>query len=91
LSPEDIRKDKGKILDKDFKIYIFFDDYCFDCNPHRTEIVDLCAKCKKELGPEILQQWTEVKAICDSHFFPTMEQGRRMLPGVPDEIIQKHL
>ena len=54
MSPEDIRKDKGKILDKDFKIYIFFDDYCFDCNPHRTEIVDLCAKCKKELGPEIL-------------------------------------
>ncbi len=42
LSPEDIRKDKGKILDRDFKIYIFFDDFCFDCNPHRTEIKDLC-------------------------------------------------
>jgi hypothetical protein len=54
LSPEDIRKDKGKVLDRDFKIYIFFDDFCFDCNPHRTEIKDLCPRCKQELGPEII-------------------------------------
>ena len=51
LSPEDIRKDKGKILNKEFKIYIFFDDFCFDCNPYTTEIADLCQKCKQEIGP----------------------------------------
>jgi hypothetical protein len=28
LSPEDIRKDNGKILPDDFKIYIFFEDFC---------------------------------------------------------------
>jgi hypothetical protein len=28
LSPEDIRKDKGQILKKEFAIYIFFDDFC---------------------------------------------------------------
>lgn len=54
LSPEDIRKDKGKILPKEFLIYIFFDDFCFDCNHYTTEIADLCPKCVKELGPEII-------------------------------------
>ena len=28
LSPEDIRKDRGRILPNDFKVFIFFDDYC---------------------------------------------------------------
>lgn len=83
LSPEDIRKDKGKILPKDFLIYIFFDDFCFDCNHYTTEIADLCPKCVKELGPDIIDQWTEVKSITDKHFFPTQEMGRKMLPGVP--------
>jgi hypothetical protein len=73
LSPEDIRKDGGKIIPADFKIYIFFDDFCLDCNPHRTEVADLCEKCKNELGPTIIQQWTEVKSITDAHTFPTVE------------------
>jgi len=33
LSPEDIRKDNGKNLPKEFKIYIFFDDFCAKCRP----------------------------------------------------------
>ena len=28
LSPEDIRKDKNKIIPADFMVYIFFDDIC---------------------------------------------------------------
>jgi len=28
LSPEDIRKDKGKILPADFVVYIKFEDFC---------------------------------------------------------------
>lgn len=83
LSPEDIRKDKGKILPKEFLIYIFFDDFCFDCNHYTTEIADLCSKCVKELGPEIIDQWTEVKQITDKHFYPTVEMGRKLLSGVP--------
>ena len=83
LSPEDIRKDKDKILPKDFKIYIFFEDFCQKCNPHKTEIADICAKCKNELGPQIIQQWTEVKKITDAHCYPTVEQGRKWLAGVP--------
>lgn len=95
LSPEDIRKDKGKILAKEFKIYIFFDEFCQNCNPYRTEIEDLCPMCKEELGPEIIDQWRQCKQICDNHFFPTVEQGRKMLPGVPqsriDELVQTKL
>jgi hypothetical protein len=45
LSPEDIRKDKGSILPKDFKITIFFDDFCSKCNPETTMIKDLCEEC----------------------------------------------
>ena len=61
LSPEDIRKDKGKIIPNDFVIYLQFEDFCSVCNPHKTEIVDLCHTCVKELGPEIICQWEEVK------------------------------
>lgn len=63
LSPEDIRK--SKVLDPSFKLYIFFDEICLDCSPYRTEIKDLCAKCTQELGPEIINQWAEVKQITD--------------------------
>mgnify|MGYP006978346307 FL=1 len=55
LSPEDIRKDGGKILPQDFRIYIFFDDFCTVCNPYETELEDLCEMCKNEIGPEILK------------------------------------
>jgi hypothetical protein len=61
LSPEDIRKDKGKILDSEFKIYIFFDDFCFDCSPYRTEIADLCPKCVEVLGEKTINEWKDVK------------------------------
>jgi len=54
LSPEDIRKDNGKIIPNDFKIYIFFEDFCDVCNPYTTELANLCPKCVKELGPEVI-------------------------------------
>lgn len=54
LSPEDIRKDKGKLLPQEFKIYIFFDNFCLTCRPEKTAIEDLCAACKQELGPKII-------------------------------------
>ena len=47
LSPEDIRKDKNKIIPEDFIIYIHFEDFCEVCNPYETEIEDLCEGCKK--------------------------------------------
>jgi hypothetical protein len=55
LSPEDIRKDKGKILPPDFIVYIFFEDYCKKCNPHTTEIDDLCSLCQAELGEKTIE------------------------------------
>jgi len=81
----------NKIILPDFKINLFFDDFCLDCNPHTTELVDLCEKCKNELGPTILQQWAEVKSICDDHTYPKVEQGRKMLSGVPEDHINKLL
>ena len=50
LSPEDIRKDKGKILPPDFVVFIKFEDFWDKCSPHTTEIDDLCNLCKTELG-----------------------------------------
>ena len=50
LSPEDIRKDKGKIIPDDFIVYIFFEDFCNRCSPFDTEIHDLCEKCTNEIG-----------------------------------------
>ena len=81
LSPEDIRK--SSVLSKEFKVYIFFDDYCLDCSSYRTEISELCAKCKEGLGAQVLQQWQEVKSITDQHCFPTLKQGRELLHSVP--------
>ena len=46
LSPEDIRKDGGKYLPNNFLVYIFFDDFCDVCHPQKTEIKDLCNKCR---------------------------------------------
>jgi len=70
LSPEDIRKDKGKILPQDFKIYIFFDNFCDTCRPEKTEIEDLCVDCKKEIGPSILKEWIQVRDIIYKHDYP---------------------
>ena len=46
LSPEDIRKDKGKQIPNDFKVLIYFEDICKTCNPQTTEIANLCNVCK---------------------------------------------
>lgn len=37
LSPEDIRKDKDKKIPKNFRMRIYFKDFCKRCTP-RTEI-----------------------------------------------------
>lgn len=52
LSPEDIRKDKGKILPKDFTVYLWFEDYCREgCAKLRTmDLHKLCSACKKIIG-----------------------------------------
>jgi hypothetical protein len=42
LSPEDIRKDKNKIIPEDLIVYIHFEDFCNVCNPYETELEDLC-------------------------------------------------
>ena len=76
LSPEDIRKDKGKILPPDFKIYIKFEDFCEKCNPHTTEIENLCQTCGKELGEKTIDQWKEVKQITSEHSYPSLQQGK---------------
>jgi hypothetical protein len=61
LSPEDIRKDKDKIIPKDFIVYIHFDDLCTKCSPYETEIEDLCAECKECIGEATLDEWRTVK------------------------------
>ena len=88
LSPEDIRKDGGKILPQDFRIYIFFDDFCTVCNPYETELEDLCEMCKNEIGPEILKQWFDVREICLKHNFPSMLDGQRLLPFDDQDVIR---
>jgi len=65
LSPEDIRKDKGKNIPPDFIVYIHFDDYCTTCSPFHTEIDDLCLDCKTVIGEESLNEWRLVKRIFD--------------------------
>jgi hypothetical protein len=86
LSPEDIRKDKGKILPPDFKIYIFFDNFCDICRPETTEIEDLCEECKKELGPGIIKEWKEVRDIIYNHDYPNRELAEKLLCGVDPEL-----
>ena len=63
LSPEDIRKDKNKIIPADFIIYIHFEDFCTECNPYETEIEDLCQMCKTEIGEDTLNEWRLVKQV----------------------------
>ena len=71
LSPEDIRKDKNKIIPKDFIVYIHFDDFCTVCNPYETEIEDLCERCVNEIGEATLDEWRLVKNVMSQHDFPT--------------------
>ena len=71
LSPEDIRKDKNKIIPADFIIYIFFEDICSQCNPYRTELEDLCESCVNTIGEETLNEWRSVKEVMANHDFPS--------------------
>jgi hypothetical protein len=89
LSPEDIRKDKGKIVPHNFIIYIFFEDFCNTCNPYKTEIADLCDACKNEIGEQTISEWLDVKRILDAHDYPDMEKGRAMLPNVDPALMQE--
>jgi len=87
LSPEDIRKDKGKVIPNNFIVYIFFEDFCSTCNPYTTEIVDLCDTCKHEVGEQTIKEWLEVKRIVDSHDYPDKEQGHALLPNVDPDLL----
>jgi len=87
LSPEDIRKDKGKILPNDFKVYVFFDDFCSQCSSLNTAMKDLCDKCKNELGSNIIREWTEVHKIIDRHSFPEEEEAKKLLPNTDPELL----
>ena len=95
LSPEDIRKDKGKVIPNDFVLYLQFEDFCQVCDPHKTEIDELCDSCVTELGSENINAWQCVKKITDSHSYPTLEQGKQYLPGVDlqryDELLKTEL
>lgn len=50
----------------------------------------MCLLCKYELGPDTIENWSEVKLIRDCHFFPTVEQSKEFLPGV-SETLYKNL
>ena len=76
LSPEDIRKDKGKILPNEFKVYIFFEDFCEVCNPYTTELTHLCTNCVDELGIDIINEWVTCKTIIDTHDYPNVLKGQ---------------
>jgi hypothetical protein len=91
LSPEDIRKDKGKVIPNNFIVYIFFEDFCPTCNPYTTEIEDLCDMCKNEIGEETLQEWMLVKKIFDEHDFPDLDKGAEMLPNVDPDLLTESL
>ena len=91
LSPEDIRKDKGKVIPNNFIVYIFFEDFCSTCNPYVTEIVDLCDACKQEIGESTLKEWLHVKKIFEDHDFPSLEKGKELLPNVDPDLLQTSL
>jgi hypothetical protein len=75
LSPEDIRKDKNKVIPEDLIVYIHFEDFCDVCNPYETEIEDLCQNCVEEIGQETLNEWRSAKQIMTEHDFPNRERG----------------
>lgn len=91
LSPEDIRKDKGKVLPNDFKVYIFFDDFCSVCDPLNTEMKDLCDTCKLELGDHLLNEWNSVHSIISRHSYPKKAEAEKLLPHVDPELLASTL
>lgn len=91
LSPEDIRKDKGSIIPNNFKLTMFFDDFCQTCNPETTEIEDLCKRCQEELGPEEIDDWLRTREILRNHEFPDRRRCEEVFKGVDSEIEKRHL
>jgi hypothetical protein len=91
LSPEDIRKDKGSIIPNDFKITIFFDDFCDKCDPETTPIEALCGNCVNQLGSEEIDDWLQTRGILNKHDFPTRQQSEKTLKSVDPEIEKAHL
>ena len=87
LSPEDIRKDKNKIIPEDFIVYIHFEDFCTVCSPYQTEIEDLCDACKAEIGEETLAEWRYVKQVMAEHDFPDEARARAYLPNVDPNLM----
>ena len=55
LSPEKLRRSNN--LPDNFIVYIFFEDFCLQCNPQETEVQDLCDKCKHQMGEEVVKEW----------------------------------
>ena len=45
LNPEDIRKDKNKVIPAEFIVYITFEDVYPDMDPYETEIENLSPQC----------------------------------------------
>jgi hypothetical protein len=45
------------VLPHDFKIIIFFDDFCDICKSESTEIENLCLTCKEQLGEGEIKDW----------------------------------
>ena len=88
LSPEDIRKDKNRVIPENFIVYIHFEDFCNTCNPYETEIEDLCQRCRTEIGEETIHEWQTVKQIMAQHDFPDQEYGRRLLPNVDPQLME---
>jgi hypothetical protein len=55
LSPEDIRKDKNKKIPEDFKLKLYFKDFCKQCDSRKTPINNLCKVCIAEMGPATIK------------------------------------
>ena len=91
LSPEDIRKDKNRVIPQDFIIYIHFEDFCTVCNPYETEIEDLCQSCINEIGEATLEEWRLVKQVMSQHDFPGADVAHQLLPNVDPELMQSTL
>ena len=91
LSPEDIRKDKDKIIPADFIVYIHFEDHCNKCSPYETEIEDLCQDCVQIIGQDTLNEWRAVKKIMTDHDFPSRDIAHKMLPNVDPNLMQTTL
>ena len=73
LSPEKIKKPKHKaVYHEEMEVYVFFDNFCFNCDPFRTEISDLCPTCNDVIGVEVINQWKKVRQILSEHDYPSV-------------------